>query len=106
MPFLLSKRFIAALLIALFATVGAMAGGVQLKKVVIDAGHGGHDAGAISLDGKLMEKNVALDVALQLGDKIKKAYPGVKVIYTRDKDVFIPLDKRADIANKNKVLGW
>ena len=101
MPFLFSKRFITALLIALFAAIGVRADGVRLKKVVIDAGHGGHDAGCISPDKKIKEKTVALDVALQLGDKIKKAYPNVKVIYTRDKDVFIPLDKRADIANKN-----
>lgn len=101
MPFLLSRKIIATLLIAVLTTLSAAADGVQLKKVVIDAGHGGHDAGAISTDGKLMEKNVALDVALKLGERIKKEYPGVKVIYTRDKDVFIPLYKRADIANKN-----
>lgn len=101
MPFLLSRKIIATLLIALFTTLSAAADGVRLKKVVIDAGHGGHDAGAISTDGKLLEKNVALDVALKLGERIKKEYPGVKVIYTRDKDVFIPLYQRADIANKN-----
>ncbi|MBQ5401486.1 MAG: N-acetylmuramoyl-L-alanine amidase, partial [Bacteroidales bacterium] len=101
MPFLLSRKIIATLLIALFTTLSAAADGVRLKKVVIDAGHGGHDAGAISTDGKLMEKSVVLDVALKLGERIKKEYPGVKVIYTRDKDVFIPLYQRADIANKN-----
>ena len=89
------------LFVALLATFTAAADGVRLKTVVSDPGHGGHDAGAISLDGKLMEKNVVLDVATRLGDRIKKDYPGVKVIYTRSKDVFIPLDKRADIANKN-----
>ena len=89
------------LFVALLATFTAAADGVRLKTVVIDPGHGGHDAGAISLDGKLMEKNVVLDVATRLGDRIKKDYPDVKVIYTRSKDVFIPLDKRADIANKN-----
>ena len=68
---------------------------------MIDAGHGGHDPGAISKDRKLYEKNVVLDLALMLGDKIKKAYPDVKVIYTREKDIFIPLYERADIANKN-----
>ena len=101
MPFLLSRRVISVLLAVLFVTFSAAADGVRLRTVVIDPGHGGHDAGAISLDGKLMEKNVVLDVATRLGDRIKKDYPDVKVIYTRSKDVFIPLDKRADIANKN-----
>jgi N-acetylmuramoyl-L-alanine amidase len=101
MPFLLSRRVISVLLAALLVTFSASADGVRLKTVVIDPGHGGHDAGAISLDGKLMEKNVVLDVATRLGERITKDYPDVKVIYTRSKDVFIPLDKRADIANKN-----
>jgi len=79
----------------------AQMSGVELRTVVIDAGHGGHDPGAISLDGKLQEKTVALDVALTLGKMITDAYPDVKVIYTRDRDVFIPLNTRADIANKN-----
>ena len=100
MPILFSKRVFAAAIALLLAVLPAAAEGVQLKTVVIDPGHGGHDAGAISLDGKLMEKNVVLDVSLQLGKKIKAAYPDVKVIYTRDTDVFIPLNKRADIANK------
>ena len=101
MPFLFSKRLFAVLISAFLALFCASAEGVLLKKVVIDPGHGGHDSGAISLDGKLKEKDVVLDVALRLGNRIKKEYPDVKVIYTRDKDVFIPLDKRGDIANKN-----
>ena len=103
MPISFSRRIFATVLAVILAAISATAGNeaVQLKTVVIDAGHGGHDSGAISLDGKLKEKNVVLDIALQLGSRIKKEYPGVKVIYTRDKDVFIPLDKRADIANKN-----
>ena len=103
MPISFSRRIFATVLAVILAATSAAAGNeaVQLKTVVIDAGHGGHDSGAISLDGKLKEKNVVLDIALQLGSRIKKEYPGVKVIYTRDKDVFIPLDKRADIANKN-----
>ena len=79
----------------------AQGGGVALRTVVIDAGHGGNDPGAISTDGKLQEKAVVLDIALTLGKMIKDEYPDVKVIYTRDKDVFIPLNNRADIANKN-----
>ena len=75
--------------------------GLKIKTVVIDAGHGGHDPGAISSDKKLKEKTVTLDIALTLGAKITAAYPGIKVIYTRDKDVYVPLDRRSDIANKN-----
>lgn len=67
--------------------------------IVIDAGHGGHDPGAI---GKITkEKHINLAVALTLGKKIKKNHKDVKVLYTRTKDVFIPLHKRADVANRN-----
>ncbi len=75
----------------------------KIRCVVIDAGHGGHDFGCVSADRKTAEKNIALSVALKFGDRIKKAYPDVKVIYTRSKDVFIPLAERADIANRNKA---
>ncbi|MBR2260519.1 MAG: N-acetylmuramoyl-L-alanine amidase [Paludibacteraceae bacterium] len=70
--------------------------------VVIDAGHGGKDAGAIGYTLKLQEKSVNLKTALKLGALLEKE-PGVKVIYTRKKDVFIPLDDRAQIANKAKA---
>ena len=71
----------------------------QVKKVVIDAGHGGHDPGT---HGKISnEKDVALSIALKLGDIIKENLSDVEVIYTRSDDTFIPLDQRADIANKN-----
>lgn len=69
--------------------------------VVIDAGHGGHDPGAVGKISK--EKNINLNVALKLGRQIKKNCPDVKVIYTRERDVFIPLGKRADIANNAKA---
>jgi len=72
-----------------------------LRTVVIDPGHGGHDPGAVSAG--VREKDIVLDIALRLGKKINQAYPDVKVIYTRDKDVFIPLFQRADIANRNKA---
>ncbi|MBP5210572.1 MAG: N-acetylmuramoyl-L-alanine amidase [Bacteroidales bacterium] len=75
--------------------------GVTLKTVVIDAGHGGKDPGAVSLDNKLKEKDVVLDIALTLGDKIKKAYPNINVIYTRKSDVYVELNERSNIANKN-----
>lgn len=69
--------------------------------VVIDAGHGGHDTGAVGLKMKVQEKNLNLTVAKQLADKIRAKYPEVKVVLTRDTDVFLPLQQRADIANKN-----
>ncbi|WP_320113185.1 N-acetylmuramoyl-L-alanine amidase [Draconibacterium orientale] len=69
--------------------------------VVIDPGHGGRDLGASF--GNAVEKNIVLDIALKLGTTIKENYPDVKVIYTRTTDVFIPLYKRAEIANKNEA---
>lgn len=69
--------------------------------VVIDAGHGGHDPGAVGKISK--EKNINLNVALKLGNLIKQGCDDVKVIYTRSKDVFIPLDRRAEIANNAKA---
>ena len=69
--------------------------------LVIDAGHGGHDAGA---RGKLTnEKTINLNVALAFGRYVERNCPDVKVIYTRKSDVFIPLHTRADIANRNKA---
>ncbi len=73
----------------------------SITTIVIDAGHGGHDSGC--LGKKSQEKHVALKIALLLGRKIQKTYPDIKVIYTRKTDVFIPLHKRADIANKNNA---
>jgi len=70
----------------------------KIKVVVIDAGHGGHDPGAVGKSSK--EKDIALSVALKLGNYIKTNYKDVKVVYTRDTDVFVELYKRADIANK------
>ena len=83
---------------SLFAT-----GGGEKKRftLVIDAGHGGHDAGACGKYGK--EKNINLNVALAFGKLVENNCPDVKVVYTRKKDVFIPLQRRADIANSNKA---
>ncbi len=69
--------------------------------VVIDPGHGGHDPGAIGRRGK--EKNINLNVALKVGRLIQNNCKDVKVIFTRRSDVFIPLDRRAQIANNAKA---
>jgi len=69
--------------------------------IVIDPGHGGKDPGG--LGSIVREKDVVLDVALRFGKLINKNDPEVKVIYTRSTDVFIPLEKRAQIANKGKA---
>ncbi len=72
-----------------------------IKTVVIDAGHGGKDPGAVGKSVK--EKDVVLSIALKLGGYIEKYFPSIKVIYTRKTDVFIPLGTRSDIANHNKA---
>ena len=69
--------------------------------LVIDAGHGGHDAGAVGAVSK--EKNLTLKFALAFGKMVERNCPDVKVIYTRKTDVFVELYKRAEIANRNKA---
>ena len=69
--------------------------------LVIDAGHGGNDAGAIGAISK--EKNINLKVALAFGRLVEENCPDVKLVYTRKTDVFIPLHERANIANRNKA---
>jgi N-acetylmuramoyl-L-alanine amidase len=75
--------------------------GLKLGRVVIDAGHGGHDTGTIGPNG-LMEKDLVLDVALRLGKLITQQL-GAEVRYTRSGDIFIPLEERTRIANEDKA---
>ena len=70
----------------------------HVSKVVIDAGHGGKDPGALGT--KSQEKNIALSIALKLGNYITHNFKNVEVIYTRKTDKFIELYKRGDIANE------
>jgi len=72
--------------------------GLKIGRIVIDAGHGGHDSGTTG-PGGIEEKQVVLDVALRLG-KLLKQRLGADVIFTRDNDTFIPLETRTAIANK------
>ncbi|WP_263366563.1 N-acetylmuramoyl-L-alanine amidase [Edaphobacter bradus] len=72
--------------------------GLKIGRIVIDAGHGGHDSGTIGADG-IEEKDVVLDVALRLG-KLLHDRLGSEIIYTRSDDTFIPLETRTAIANK------
>ena len=75
--------------------------GEKITTVVIDAGHGGKDPGALGAISK--EKDLNLTVALLAGDYIKKNCPDVKVVYTRERDVFVTLSERAAIANRNNA---
>lgn len=94
------RRFLFTLL-SLFLAVIAVDGAGSQFVLVIDAGHGGHDSGA---KGAISyEKNLTLKYALAFGKAVSKSCPDVKVIYTRQTDVFLPLHERADIANRNKA---
>ncbi|MCX6230190.1 MAG: N-acetylmuramoyl-L-alanine amidase [Bacteroidetes bacterium] len=98
-----NSKWIFVLIISMLLNVNAISkspsknGKVNL--VVIDAGHGGHDSGALGSNSK--EKDVALAVALKLGKLIESSFSNVKVIYTRKTDEFIELYRRAQIANEN-----
>lgn len=75
--------------------------GLKVGRIVVDAGHGGHDTGTIGPNG-LLEKDLVLDVALRLG-RLLQTKLGAEVIYTRDDDTFIPLETRTAIANKHQA---
>lgn len=96
--------FLALLLIHFFGSAQNTGTPYRMKTIVIDAGHGGNDPGNLGTGRyKAREKDIALDVALRVGDYIKKQFPEINVIYTRSTDVFIGLNERAEIANKAKA---
>jgi len=105
----LSKRFGILLSIVAITLLILAAGPYAAKKnrsqavktIVIDAGHGGKDPGALGKNAK--EKTIALGIAMKLGKYIEDYLPDVEVIYTRKNDVFIELDERAKIANRNNA---
>ncbi|MBQ7442915.1 MAG: N-acetylmuramoyl-L-alanine amidase [Bacteroidaceae bacterium] len=84
---------------AMFIAFAALC--LQSFTLVIDAGHGGKDPGALGRRGK--EKNINLAVAKALGQLVESNMPDVKVVYTRKSDVFVELDERARIANRAKA---
>lgn len=94
------RKFLFLLWLSLIFAVAADAAKDRFT-LVIDAGHGGNDAGAIGKISK--EKNINLNVALSFGRYVEANCPDVRVIYTRKTDVFIPLHERANIANRNKA---
>ena len=96
----MSKRLIFIIAVILTLVLPAKAADHRFT-LVIDPGHGGHDAGALGSMSK--EKNINLKVALAFGRMVERNCPDVKVIYTRKTDVFIPLSERANIANKAKA---
>ena len=89
------------ILLAWMATAAAALADGHRFTLVVDAGHGGHDAGAKGTFS--YEKNINLNVALAFGRLVEDNSPDVRVIYTRKTDVFVPLHRRAEIANKNKA---
>ena len=90
-------------LAVLFLITQGLVVAAQNKKftLVIDAGHGGHDAGALGASSK--EKNINLNVALAFGNYVERNCPDVKVVYTRKTDVFVTLHERANSANRHKA---
>ena len=78
-------------------------GNIGLRTIVIDPGHGGKDPGAPGPDSKNSEKHIVLKISRLLGEKIKKEYPSVKVVYTRNGDTFPKLTDRVQIAHDNNA---
>ena len=90
-------------LMCMCVDVSGQSKSLGLNTVVIDPGHGGKDPGALGQSSSTHEKHVVLSVSKLLGEKIKEAYPDVKVIYTRSTDKFIGLHDRAMVARNNNA---
>jgi N-acetylmuramoyl-L-alanine amidase len=73
---------------------------MNFNVIVLDAGHGGHDPGTMNRELGIMEKDVALAVTLKVGEYIEEYLPDVKVVYTREEDVFVPLSERGLTATR------
>ena len=76
--------------------------GLKIGRIVIDAGHGGHDTGTIGPSG-LMEKDLCLDIALRVGQLVQQRLPAAEIVYTREDDTFVPLEQRTSMANSAKA---
>jgi N-acetylmuramoyl-L-alanine amidase len=96
----LTRLSLAIVFVIIFSGMAAFAKSSKFT-VIIDAGHGGKDAGA--LGSVSQEKNITLAVAKKVGELIERNHPDVNVIYTRKSDVFVALDRRAEIANNAKA---
>ncbi len=97
------KRTICIVLAVLLSAASWADEHLRLSTVVIDPGHGGKDPGAVSRDKKVYEKTYALSISLALAEKIRAAYPDVKVVMTRTDDKYVTVGGRADIANKEEA---
>lgn len=96
----MKRLFTVIFLIFSFAPAVLFAGPeLKLKTVVIDAGHGGTDPGAVSADRKTYESNLTLDISKRLSERITKEYPDVKVVLSRPRNDFVSLNGRAEKAN-------
>ena len=97
----------AVLLLATLAILGAAHAqsttDLRLNTIVIDPGHGGKDPGFVSQDKRTQEKDLTLAISQKLAQKIRKKYPEMKVLLTREKDVFVALRDRAQFATKNNA---
>ena len=104
----LKARYLFLIAVLLFAAAPLQhisgqtsSGDLGLNTIVIDPGHGGKDPGAPGKTNATAEKHIVLNISKLFGQKIKDAYPDVKVVYTRSTDVFVELKERANIAKRN-----
>lgn len=95
------RKYLAFLILCILLLTGFNASAQNVNTVVLDAGHGGHDTGALGRNSR--EKDITLDIVLKLRDYIHENLKDVKVILTRDNDEFIELYRRARIANENNA---